>query len=97
MEFFNDECIKEEYPEDYEFTEKDIKEAIDFGGFYFARENLAILDNLERAHASIKNDPALKNNKDLFDRDYKFEIIKIDENYPKFLRENKNKYKSWIL
>ena len=27
MEFFNDECIKEEYPEDYEFTEKDIKEA----------------------------------------------------------------------
>ena len=36
--------------------EKDIKEAIDFGGFNFARENLAILDNLQRAHASIKND-----------------------------------------
>ena len=27
--------------------EKDIKEAIDYGGFNFARENLAILDNLK--------------------------------------------------
>ena len=45
--------------------EKDIKEAIDFGGFNFARENLVILDNLQRAYISIKNDPALKDNKDL--------------------------------
>ena len=39
----------------------------------------------------------LKNRQDLFDRDYKFEIINIDKNYPKFLRENKIKYKNWIL
>ena len=26
MEFFNDDCIKEEYPEDYEFGEKDLEE-----------------------------------------------------------------------
>ncbi len=45
--------------------DKDIKEAIDFGGFSFAKENLAILDNLQRAYISIKNDPALKDNKDL--------------------------------
>ena len=45
--------------------DKDIKEAIDFGGFNFARENLAILDNLQRAHISIKNDSTLKDNKDL--------------------------------
>jgi molecular chaperone GrpE len=45
--------------------EKDLKEAIDFGGFNFARENLAILDNLQRAYISIKNDETLKNNKDL--------------------------------
>ena len=44
---------------------KEIKEAIDFGGFSFARENLAILDNLQRAHKSIKNDPELKKNEDL--------------------------------
>ena len=45
--------------------EKDIKEAIDFGGFNFAKENLVILDNLQRAYISIKNDTSLKDNKDL--------------------------------
>ena len=45
--------------------EKEIKEAIDFGSFNFARESLAILDNLRRAYNSIKNDESLKTNKDL--------------------------------
>ncbi len=45
--------------------EKDIKEAIEFGGFNFAKENLVILDNLQRAYISIKNDPNLKNSEDL--------------------------------
>ena len=58
--------------------EKEIKEAIDFGGFSFARENLAILDNLQRAHNSIKNDPNLKNNKDLSKFLKNIEIIEKD-------------------
>ena len=58
--------------------EKDIKEAIDFGGFNFARENLAILDNLQRAHASIKNDSGLKENKDLDKFLKNIEIIEKD-------------------
>ena len=45
--------------------EKDIQEALEFGGFNFAKENLVILDNLQRAYVSIKNDPSLKGNKDL--------------------------------
>ena len=45
--------------------EKDIQEALEFGGFNFAKENLVILDNLQRAYISIKNDPSLKGNKDL--------------------------------
>ena len=45
--------------------EKDIKEALEFGGFNFAKENLVILDNLQRAYISIKSDPGLKGNKDL--------------------------------
>ena len=45
--------------------EKDIQEALEFGGFNFAKENLVILDNLQRAYVSIKNDTSLKNNKDL--------------------------------
>jgi len=58
--------------------QKEIKEAIDFGGFNFARENLSILDNLQRAHASIKNDPDLKNNKDLDKFLKNLEIIEKD-------------------
>ena len=45
--------------------EKDIQEALEFGGFNFAKENLVILDNLQRAYISIKSDPSLKENKDL--------------------------------
>ena len=58
--------------------EKDIKEAIDFGGFNFARENLAILDNLQRAHVSIKKDPELNKNKDLDKFLKNIEIIEKD-------------------
>ena len=58
--------------------EKEIKEAIDFGGFNFARENLSILDNLQRAHASIKNDPGLKDNKDIDKFLKNIEIIEKD-------------------
>tara|TARA_Y100001970_G_scaffold86143_1_gene108555 strand:+ start:3405 stop:4007 length:603 start_codon:yes stop_codon:yes gene_type:complete len=58
--------------------EKEIKEAIDFGGFNFARENLSILDNLQRAHSSIKNDPDLKTNKDLNKFLKNIEIIEKD-------------------
>ena len=45
--------------------EKEIKDAFEFGSFNFAKESLAILDNLHRAKEAIKNDTTLKANKDL--------------------------------
>ena len=45
--------------------EKEIKDAFEFGSFNFAKESLAILDNLERAKNAIRNDEVLKSNKDL--------------------------------
>ena len=45
--------------------EKEIKDAFEFGSFNFAKESLAILDNLGRARLAIKNDESLKDNKDL--------------------------------
>jgi molecular chaperone GrpE len=45
--------------------EKEIKEAFEYGAFNFAKECLAILDNLQRAKTSIKNDESLKKNEDL--------------------------------
>jgi len=46
-------------------SEKETKEAFEYGGFNFARETLSLLDNLQRAYQSIKNDESLKENKDL--------------------------------
>ena len=45
--------------------EKEIKDAFEFGSFNFAKESLAILDNLQRAKIAIKNDEVLKSNEDL--------------------------------
>tara|TARA_B000000475_G_C15963391_1_gene433931 strand:- start:121 stop:717 length:597 start_codon:yes stop_codon:yes gene_type:complete len=45
--------------------EKEIKDAFEFGSFNFAKESLAILDNLQRAKDAIKSDEKLKDNKDL--------------------------------
>jgi molecular chaperone GrpE len=45
--------------------EKETKEAFEYGGFNLARETLSVLDNLQRAYQSIKNDESLKANKDL--------------------------------
>ena len=58
--------------------DKEIKDAIDFGGFSFAKENLVILDNLQRAYISIKEDPVLKVNKDIDKFLNNIEIIKND-------------------
>ena len=46
-------------------SEKETKEAFEYGGFNLARETLSVLDNLQRAYQSIKNDESLKANKDL--------------------------------
>ena len=58
--------------------DKEIKDAIDFGGFSFAKENLVLLDNLQRAYISIKEDPVLKVNKDIDKFLNNIEIIEKD-------------------
>ena len=45
--------------------EKEKDEAFDYGCFSFAREKLNIIDNLERAKQSLKNDESLINTKNL--------------------------------
>ena len=45
--------------------EKEVKDAYEFGSFNFAKESLAILDNLERAKLAMKTDEKLKSSKDL--------------------------------
>jgi len=58
--------------------EKERQEAFEFGGFNFARESLSLLDNIDRAINSFKNDHTLKNNKDLDKIIEGIEIVKKD-------------------
>ena len=58
--------------------EKEKKEAFEFGGFNFAAESMLLLDNIERAIASFKNDESLKSNKDLNKIIDGIEIVKKD-------------------
>ena len=45
--------------------EKEKQDAFEFGAFNFAAESLLLIDNIDRAIDSFKNDESLKNNKDL--------------------------------
>tara|TARA_B110000967_G_C18829099_1_gene533030 strand:+ start:94 stop:660 length:567 start_codon:yes stop_codon:yes gene_type:complete len=58
--------------------EKEIRDAFEFGGFNLAKETLSILDNLQRAKISIKNDEGLKDNKDLYKFLENIDIVEKD-------------------
>ena len=58
--------------------EKEIAEALEYGGFNFAKEMLGLLDNLQRAKISLKNDEQLKRSKDLEKFLNNLEIIEKD-------------------
>ena len=59
-------------------SEKEKEEAFEFGGFNFARESLSLIDNLERAILSYKNDESLKSADNLDKIINGIEIIKKD-------------------
>ena len=58
--------------------EKEKQEAFEFGGFNFAAESLSLIDNIDRAIISFKNDESLKNNTDLNKIIDGIEIVKKD-------------------
>ena len=58
--------------------EKERQEAFEFGGYNFAKESLVLLDNIDRATVSFKNDESLKNSKDLDKILDGIEIVKKD-------------------
>ena len=58
--------------------EKEKKEAFEFGGFNFANTSLSLLDSMDRAIISFKDDKKLKDNKDLNKIIDGVEIVKKD-------------------
>ena len=58
--------------------EKEIKDAYDFGGFNFAKETLSLLDNLQRAKISMKNDETIQKSKEFSKFLENIEILEKD-------------------
>ena len=58
--------------------EKEKQDAFEYGGFNFAAESLPLIDNIDRAIISFKNDENIKNNKDLNKIIDGIEIVKKD-------------------
>jgi len=58
--------------------EKEKEEAIEYGGFAFAREALNLIDNLERSKQILQNDESLKNSESLKKMLEHFDIIYKD-------------------
>ena len=58
--------------------EKEREEAFEFGGFSFAKESLSLIDNIDRAIESFKNDEKIKKSTDLDKIIDGIEIVKKD-------------------
>jgi len=58
--------------------EKEREEAFEFGGFSFAKESLALIDNLERAKISFTKNKKFKENKEFSKIFETFEILEKD-------------------
>ena len=38
----------------------------------------------------------MRNNKDIFDRDFEYKKINLDNTFPKYILENKVKFSDWL-
>ena len=82
---------------------------IENGGWHFAY--LQSPENISKkiksfAHGEFNKDnmaeeeiirSKIQNNKDIFDRGYKIEKIELDKNFPKYILDNREKLKDWIV
>ena len=44
-----------------------------------------------------KIEERIKNKVDIFDRDFKYERVNLDDTFPKYILENLSKYQNWII
>ena len=70
---------------DYNFIQKKIKS---FAHQEFNTENLTNIDQIEKR---------IKSGKDIFDRQYEYKKIELDDKFPDYIVQNKIKFKNWIL
>ena len=52
---------------------------------------------LKEAKRKARLAQRIKNKQDIFDRNIKYEKILIDESFPKYIFDNQEKFKEWII
>ena len=53
--------------------------------------------NLPEFTDEKKIEERIKQKNDIFDRNYKYEKINLDSSFPKYILDNRDKFKSWII
>ena len=55
-------------------------------------------EKIEPKYLDIKEiEKSIKSGVDLIGRGHRYKKVEIDENYPKYIFENYNKFKDWII
>jgi beta-1,4-mannosyl-glycoprotein beta-1,4-N-acetylglucosaminyltransferase len=82
---------------------------IENGGWHFSylqtpeaiRKKINSFSHGELLNSNLNNkgviEKKIRNLEDIFDRKIKFKRVDLDESYPKYIVQNKNKFKEWII
>ena len=101
--------IKTSKPAFWKFYKPSQPQLIYDGGWHFSflKEPKGISKKIQSYSHSEYNRPEFTDEKkieerikqrvDIFDRDFKYEKVNLDSTFPKYLLENINKYREWII
>ncbi len=101
--------IKTTKPAFWKFYKPQQPQLIYDGGWHFSflKEPGGISKKIQSYSHSEFNSPEftneekikerIKNKKDIFDRNYRYESIKIDDSFPKYILENLKQFENWII
>ena len=101
--------IKTAKPSFWKFYKPKQPQLIDDGGWHFSflKEPERISKKIKSYSHSEYNKieftdekkiaERIRNKKDIFDRNFKYEKINLDNTFPSYILENKDKYKNWII
>jgi len=79
------------------------------GGWHFSylqtpeaiRRKINSFSHRELLNSNLNNkgfiEKKIRNLEDIFDRKIKYKKINLDESFPKYIVQNKNKFKEWII
>ena len=62
----------------------------------YNQESKLSVESAQKCIEVAKNIGKIEKKEDLFDRNHKFEVIKVDASFPRYIYKNKEKFKDFI-